>query len=232
MITWAQLDLQDRASPIIEELTFFHDYSIVVIVFTVSGVGAIIGGRLLAGTYTHLGLIDAQGLECVWTLVPGVILLQVAIPSLLLLYTLEGGEGGDRLRLKAVGHQWYWRYEYSDFWAGGEPVEFDSYMLGEDMNPLTRLLDVDCRAVLPCQTRVRVIVGAADVLHSWAVPALGVKADACPGRLNQLKLAAHRPGVFHGQCSEICGANHRFMPIVVEFVSGPSFLHWLVGHKD
>ena len=228
MITWAQLGLQDGASPIIEEFIFFHDFAIVVLVFIVRFVGYIIV-RILTNQFINTGLLEGQVVECIWTLMPAVILIQIAIPSLLLLYMLD-----ERIKcsltIKVVGHQWYWRYEYSDFWRRDERrVEFDSYMLPTTELPLgfTRLLDVDNRRVLPWGAHTRVLIRAADVLHSWTIPALGVKADACPGRLNQVKLVRHHPALLYGQCSEICGANHRFIPISLEFVRAVDFLKWV-----
>ena len=146
------------------------------------------------------------------------------MPSLLLLYTLDERQPG-ALTLKAVGHQWYWSYEYCDLWIGGEPLAFDSYIKPEGAG-LPRVLDTDNRVVLPYEIGVRALVSRADVLHAWAVPSLGVKADACPGRLNQMTFTAYRPGVAFGQCSEICGANHRFMPIALELVRAGAFLQW------
>lgn len=229
MATWSQFGLQDAVSPVIEEFIFFHDFTLVVLAFIISFVFYLIG-RLFFNRWIHRGLLEGQVLERIWTVIPAVILLQVAIPSLLLLYILDETVSC-RLTLKSVGHQWYWRYEYSDFWSRseGKGVEFDSYMVPtNELEPgIIRLLDVDNRVVLPYDTHVRVLISAADVLHSWTVPALGVKADACPGRLNQIKFISHRPGLFYGQCSEICGANHRFMPIVLELVSPEDFLNWI-----
>lgn len=133
--------------------------------------------------------------------------MAIALPSLRLLYILDD-IGTPGMTVKSVGHQWYWSYEYSDFFL----AEVDSYMIP---SPL-RLQDCDNRLLLPAQTPVRVLVTSADVLHSWTVPVLGVKADAVPGRLNQLSLYSDRAGVFYGQCREICGRNHSFIPIVVE----------------
>ena len=130
-----------------------------------------------------------------------------------------------------MGHQWYWSYEYSDYTTveGGESLNFDSYMIPDDDLTLGsfRLLEVDNRIVLPVNTHIRVLVTAADVLHSWAIPSLGVKVDACPGRLNQVSLFMKREGVFYGQCSEICGVNHGFMPIVVQGVSLEQYIEWI-----
>jgi len=172
------------------------------------------------------GLLEGHTLEALWTTLPALILIQVAIPSLLLLYAIDEG-WNSHLTLKALGHQWYWSYEYSDFGVRATRIEFDAYMLPFEGNGQVRLLDVDNRTPIPWGRRVRVLVGSADVLHAWTIPRLGVKADACPGRLNQLKFLCHRPGTYFGQCSEICGANHSFMPIVLEVVSPRAFVGWL-----
>ena len=153
----------------------------------------------------------------------------LALPSFALLYSID--EIVDpSLTLKVIGHQWYWTYEYSDYANSDETsIVFDSYMIPEDDLEFgqLRLLEVDNRVVLPVQTHVRVIITAADVLHSWAVPSLGVKCDAVPGRLNQTSLFLKREGVFYGQCSELCGVNHGFMPIVVEGVSLDDYIAWV-----
>jgi len=124
-----------------------------------------------------------------------------------------------------VGHQWYWSYEYSDF----NNLEFDSYIIpsNEIRNKIFRLLDVDNRTVVPINSQVRTLISAADVLHSWTVPRIGIKADAVPGRLNQVNFYSNRPGVYFGQCSEICGANHSFIPIVLERVPSKIFIKWI-----
>jgi cytochrome c oxidase subunit 2 len=127
-------------------------------------------------------------------------------------------------------HQWYWSYEYSDFITdSGESIDFDSYMIPESDLELGqfRLLDVDNRLIIPVDCHIRLIVTGADVLHSFAVPSLGLKLDAVPGRLNQVSFLAERSGIFYGQCSEICGVWHGFMPIVVEAVPSPDFLVWI-----
>ena len=151
-------------------------------------------------------------------------------PSFALLYSLD--ELLDpQITLKIVGHQWYWSYEYSDYLTShsDEGFGFDSYLIGTDDLTIGafRLLEVDNRVILPINTHIRLLVSAADVLHSWAVPSFGVKVDACPGRLSQASLFLKREGVFYGQCSEICGINHGFMPIVVKSVSISEYLIWL-----
>lgn len=176
-------------------------------------------------------LLEIQIVEWVWTIIPAALLLQIALPSLLLLYILDETVDSS-ITIKSIGHQWYWRYEYSDFCSLGKSnLEFDSYIIpsNELKNNEFRLLDVDNRTVLPLHTQVRVLVSSADVLHSWTVPSLGVKADAVPGRLNQIKFIRHRPGLFYGQCSEICGANHRFIPIVLELINMETFYKWILS---
>nr|YP_007317379.1 cytochrome c oxidase subunit II [Corallianassa coutierei]AGA56156.1 cytochrome c oxidase subunit II [Corallianassa coutierei] len=222
MTTWGYLGLQDSASPLMEQLIFFHDHAMVVIIMIVSFVGYMMGS-LFFNKYINRFLLENQNIEIVWTIVPAVILVFIALPSLRLLYLLDE-VNSPSVTLKVIGHQWYWSYEYSDF----AQIEFDSYMVptAELEEGGFRLLDVDNRTVLPMNTQIRVLVSAADVIHSWTVPALGVKVDAIPGRLNQTSFLINRPGLFYGQCSEICGANHSFMPIVVESVGVDSFLTW------
>jgi len=223
MSFWGQLGFQDAASPLIEELIFFHDHAITILIMIISLVGyAAIS--LMLNKYTCRSLVEGQQIETIWTIVPAFILIFLALPSLRLLYLLD--EVGDcNLTLKSIGHQWYWSYEYSDFLN----IEFDSYMIPtSDLESGDfRLLEVDHRVLLPVGTDIRVLVTSADVIHSWTVPSLGVKADAIPGRLNQLSFCIKYPGIFYGQCSEICGANHSFIPIVVEAVPLDNFISWV-----
>lgn len=190
---------------------------------------------IILNSFINKNLLERQIIECIWTIIPAVILIQIAIPSLLLLYILDESIDSN-LTIKAIGHQWYWRYEYRDFWAIGNnsQVEFDAYIIptNELTRDIFRLLDVDTRIVVPFNIHVRILISSADVLHAWTVPSLGVKADAVPGRLNQVKFIAQRAGVFFGQCSEICGANHRFIPIVLEIVNSKTFLNWIICAQD
>lgn len=184
----------------------------------------------MVNKYVNKNLFESQIIECIWTIIPAVILIQIAIPSLLLLYILDESLNS-LITLKVLAHQWYWSYEYNDFWSiSNNVVEFDSYIVPtNELNlPFNRLLDVDNRIIVPFNVHMRLLVSSADVLHAWTVPSLGVKVDAVPGRLNQLKYIAQRTGIFYGQCSEICGANHRFIPICIEVLNSPSFLRWLV----
>jgi cytochrome c oxidase subunit 2 len=228
MSQWGQLIFQDASSPLIEELIFFHDHAIIILTLIVSLVGYA-ALSLMFNKFICRSLVEGQEIETIWTIVPAIILVFLALPSLRLLYLLD--EVGEcRLTVKTIGHQWYWSYEYSDFLD----ICFDSYIIPvEELNSGDfRLLEVDHRAVLPTHTDIRVLVTSADVIHSWTVPSLGVKADAIPGRLNQLRFFIKHPGVFYGQCSEICGANHSFIPIVVEAIPLENFMSWVVNVSE
>nr|YP_009307977.1 cytochrome c oxidase subunit II [Menathais tuberosa]AOS50486.1 cytochrome c oxidase subunit II [Menathais tuberosa] len=228
MSLWGQLGFQDAAAPLMEELIFFHDHAMMILVMIISLVGYA-ALSLMLNNYTCRSLVEGQEIETIWTIIPAVILVFLALPSLRLLYLLDE-VGNCSLSVKTIGHQWYWSYEYSDF----PSIEFDSYMIPtNELEPGDfRLLEVDHRMVLPTQTDIRVLVTSADVIHSWTVPSLGVKVDAVPGRLNQLGFFIKYPGVFYGQCSEICGANHSFMPIVVEAIPLKNFMEWVVSVSE
>jgi cytochrome c oxidase subunit 2 len=230
-----QLGLQDPATPSMEGIIFFNSFLTLILII----IGIFVCWMLFKvltffvlnkniQKFTHSSL-----LEIIWTLVPAFILLIIAIPSFSLLYSLDETINPS-ITLKVIGHQWYWSYEYSDATLEEEGLNFDSYMLAQ--NDLTlgafRLLEVDNRIILPTNTHVRLLVTSADVLHSWAVPSLGLKIDACPGRLSQSSLFIQREGTFYGQCSEICGINHGFMPIVVKAVQVESYINWLILKSD
>nr|ARI44175.1 cytochrome c oxidase subunit II [Celyphus obtectus] len=228
MSTWSNLGLQDSASPLMEQLTFFHDHALLILVMITVMVGYLMI-MLFYNNYTNRFLLHGQTIEVIWTILPAIILLFIAFPSLRLLYLLDE-INEPAITLKSIGHQWYWSYEYSDFLN----VEFDSYMVPTNELPVDgfRLLDVDNRVVLPINSQIRILVTAADVIHSWTVPALGVKVDGTPGRLNQTNFLMNRPGLFYGQCSEICGANHSFMPIVIESVPSNYFIKWISNNLN
>lgn len=235
-----QIGFQDPATPIMEGIINFHNHIMLFLV----GIGVFVFWLLsrclilynnernkVIDNFTHSTI-----LEVVWTIVPAIILFFISIPSFALLYSMD--EMVDpSLTLKVIGHQWYWSYEYSDVKSSTsnfEGVNFDSYMIAEEDLALGtfRLLEVDNRVILPVNTNIRVLVTAADVLHSWAIPSFGIKVDACPGRLNQTSLFIKREGVFYGQCSEICGTHHGFMPICVEAVDTPTYKEWLASKVD
>nr|YP_010587733.1 cytochrome c oxidase subunit II [Chironomus kiiensis]UCS09393.1 cytochrome c oxidase subunit II [Chironomus kiiensis]WAB46342.1 cytochrome c oxidase subunit 2 [Chironomus kiiensis] len=223
MSTWANLGLQDSNSPIMEQLNFFHDHALLIIILVTLSVGYLMG-TLFFNKLNNRYLLHGQTIEVIWTILPAIILLFIAFPSLRILYLLDE-VNNPSISLKTIGHQWYWSYEYSDF----SGIEFDSYMIPQNEMSLDtfRLLDVDNRVILPINNQIRILVSATDVLHSWAIPSLGVKIDASPGRLNQTNFFINRPGLFFGQCSEICGANHSFMPIVIESIPTNHFIKWI-----
>lgn len=217
-----QMGFQDATSPIIEELLHFHDHTL-IIVFLISSLVLYVISLMLTTKLTHTSTIDAQEVETVWTILPAIILILIALPSLRILYIIDE-INNPSLTVKTIGHQWYWSYEYTDY----EDLNFDSYIIPtQELKPgELRLLEVDNRVVLPMEMTIRILISSEDVLHSWAVPSLGLKTDAIPGRLNQTTLMAMRPGLYYGQCSEICGSNHSFIPIVLELVPLSHFEKW------
>nr|YP_001434504.1 cytochrome c oxidase subunit II [Pantherophis slowinskii]ABF29850.1 cytochrome c oxidase subunit 2 [Pantherophis slowinskii] len=223
-----QLSLQEAMGPTMEEVIFLHDHVLLLTCLMTM----VITMFTLTATTTALTHNDpteeVEQLEAAWTAAPIMILVLTALPSVRSLYLMEE-VFNPYLTIKATGHQWYWNYEYSD----ETQISFDSYMIQtKDLqNGSPRLLEVDHRMVMPAGLQTRIVVTAEDVLHSWTVPSLGVKVDAVPGRLNQLPLATSRVGVFFGQCSEICGANHSFMPIAVEATPLHYFEQWLTSEQ-
>uniref|UniRef100_UPI0030DDE5D8 cytochrome c oxidase subunit II n=1 Tax=Epuraea terminalis TaxID=1553310 RepID=UPI0030DDE5D8 len=217
------ISLQDSASPLMEQLSFFHDHTLLVLVIITILVGQLMTS-LFFNKFSHRLLLEGQTIEIIWTILPAITLIFIALPSLRLIYILDE-INNPSISIKSIGHQWYWSYEYSDF----KNIEFDSYMIPiNEMKPFNfRLLDVDNRIVIPFNSQIRLLVTSADVIHSWTIPSLGVKIDATPGRLNQVSFSTNRSGLFFGQCSEICGANHSFMPIVLESISPNYFIKWI-----
>lgn len=196
------LNLQNAARPMMEEIHHFHDILIMILLPIASSILLVIF-MLIRRVMSHRILVDDQKVETYWTFMPCVILLVIALPSLRLLY-LYDAHNEPALCVKALGHQWYWQYDYPSL------PSYNSYLRRD-----YRLLRRDNHLILPLGVG-EVLVSAADVLHSWTVPSIAVKADAVPGRVNKLTLRLKRPGMFFGQCSEICGRNHRFMPITLE----------------
>nr|YP_009244860.1 cytochrome c oxidase subunit II [Amynthas hupeiensis]QED22312.1 cytochrome c oxidase subunit II [Amynthas sp. ZJ201510-02]QED22380.1 cytochrome c oxidase subunit II [Amynthas sp. HK201601-23]QFZ89466.1 cytochrome oxidase subunit II [Aporrectodea trapezoides]AHG94107.1 cytochrome oxidase subunit II [Amynthas hupeiensis]AMO26945.1 cytochrome c oxidase subunit II [Amynthas hupeiensis] len=220
---WGQILFQDAASSVMMQLISFHDHTLIILTLVLTVVGYALT-ILMLNKYVNRYILEAQTIETVWTVLPALILLVLALPSLRILYITDE-VSNPALTVKTIGHQWYWSYEYTDFMS----VEMDSYMVQPaDLMPGDfRLLEVDNRIVVPMKLEVRMLITAADVLHSWTIPSLGVKVDAVPGRLNQIGFTTSHPGVFYGQCSEICGANHSFMPIAMEVVDSKSFMKWI-----
>nr|YP_010397618.1 cytochrome c oxidase subunit II [Galerucella nipponensis]YP_010483414.1 cytochrome c oxidase subunit II [Galerucella birmanica]UQJ77621.1 cytochrome c oxidase subunit II [Galerucella nipponensis]UVV35474.1 cytochrome c oxidase subunit II [Galerucella birmanica] len=224
MSTWKNFMLQDSASPLMEQLSYFHDHALMILVIITVLVGQLLFS-LFFNKFLHRYLLEGQLIEIIWTVLPTITLIFIAIPSLRLIYILDE-INNPMITIKTIGHQWYWSYEYSDF----KNIEFDSYMIPtNEMNLFNfRLLDVDNRIVVPFESNIRMLITSADVIHSWTIPSLGVKVDATPGRLNQVSFSLNRSGLFYGQCSEICGSNHSFMPIVIESISPNYFSKWII----
>nr|ACY73537.1 cytochrome c oxidase II [Plebejus anna] len=221
MATWSNLNFQNSVSPLMEQIIFFHDHSLIILIMIMT----LVSYMMLSMFFNKLinrFLLEGQMIELIWTILPAITLIFIALPSLRLLYLLDE-LNNPLITIKSIGHQWYWSYEYSDF----KNIEFDSYMINEFNNNNFRLLDVDNRIIIPMNNNIRMLITATDVIHSWTVPTIGVKVDANPGRLNQTSFFINRPGIFFGQCSEICGANHSFMPIVIESISMKNFINWV-----
>jgi cytochrome c oxidase subunit II len=227
-----QVGLQQSASPVMDNIIWFHDF----LLYIISGIAGfvlvllvVVMVRFNARTNpspsrtTHNTLI-----EIAWTLIPIVILMVIAVPSFKLLFLQLNVPAAD-LTVKATGKQWYWSYSYPD---NGQ-FEFDSLMLkeGERKEGQPRLLAVDNEMVVPVNKTVRVITTGSDVIHSFAVPSFGIKIDAVPGRINETWFTATREGVYYGQCSELCGKDHAFMPIAVHVVSEQAFSAWVEEAK-
>nr|UFX34265.1 cytochrome c oxidase subunit II [Kozhantshikovia vernalis] len=225
MMTWSNLNMQNSASPLMEQIIFFHDHILIILIMITILVGYIML-TLFFNNYNNNLLLENQMIELIWTIVPAITLIFIAFPSLHLLYLLDE-LNNPLITLKTIGHQWYWSYEYSDF----KNIEFDSYMLQDNNSNLFRLLDTDNRVVIPFNSQIRILITATDVIHSWSIPSLGIKIDANPGRINQTNFFINHPGIYFGQCSEICGTNHSFMPITIESINLKNFISWINNYS-
>nr|UZF66141.1 cytochrome c oxidase subunit II [Neodiprion qinghaiicus] len=221
MTTWSKMGLQDANSPIMEQMTFFHNYTMMILIMITSLILYMLI-NMMSNKSTDKNLLNKQNIETIWTIMPSIMLIFIALPSIHLLY-LTDEMNKPLITIKTIGHQWYWSYEYSDF----KNIEFDAYMNKSLAKNSFRLLDVDNNTIMPMNTNIRMIISSNDVIHSWTIPSLGKKIDAIPGRLNQINLLIKRPGLMFGQCSEICGANHSFMPIVIESIPMIYFMKWI-----
>nr|YP_009642761.1 cytochrome c oxidase subunit II [Aiolocaria hexaspilota]QCO91580.1 cytochrome c oxidase subunit II [Aiolocaria hexaspilota] len=223
MATWKSNLFLDSSSFLLEQLSFFHDHALLILTM-ITCIVAYIMISLMFNSLNHRFLLEGHTIETIWTILPALTLFFIALPSLKLIYLIDEIRN-PMITLKAIGHQWYWTYEYSDF----KNLEFDSYMIPTNQlnNYQFRLLEVDNRTILPYMSQIRLLASSADVIHSWTIPSSGVKVDASPGRLNQISFTLNRTGIFYGQCSEICGANHSFMPISIESISPKNFIKWI-----
>jgi len=245
------IGFQDPSTPFMEGIADLHNfiffYLILILTFVVTLLAVILYNfcskienpsssediALRSETLIGSKVLHGTVLEIVWTLVPSVILIMIILPSFALMFSIDEVENFF-ITLKAIGHQWYWSYEYSlpfnftNAYTDYKSIKYDSYMKNEDELNLgdLRLLEVDNPIVLPVKLPIRLLITAADVLHSWTIPSFGVKVDAVPGRLNQAPLFIKREGIFYGQCSELCGVNHGFMPITVNATTLYKFVNW------
>ena len=228
-----QLGFQDAASPVMHDIRDFHDLLLVIItMITIFVMGlllyCIVNFNAKANP-TPSRTSHSTIIEVLWTVLPVLILVVIAVPSFKLLYFSDRAVDAE-MTLKAIGHQWYWTYEYPD---NGD-FEFDTVMLEDDERTADqpRLLATDNAIVLPIKTTIRLLTTADDVIHSWAMPAFGVKLDSVPGRLNETWFQIEAPGMYYGQCSELCGIRHGFMPIMVKAVSKDDFKTWAAKAKE
>nr|ACI95014.1 cytochrome c oxidase subunit II [Sivaloka damnosus] len=221
MPSWMKINTINGASPIMEQLTFFHDFTMIIIV-TITTIVMFMMYSISKNKFSNRLLLENQVTEITWTIVPAIILIMIALPSLKILYLMEEIVNPS-ITVKTIGHQWYWTYEYSD----KKKIEFESYMTSPNEKKKMRLTDVDNRMKLPFLTETRMIISSSDVIHSWTIPSMGMKMDAVPGRLNQISFSIKKPGIFMGQCSEICGTNHSFMPITLESTNMENFIKWI-----
>ena len=227
-----QFFFQDPATQIMESLIDFHHDLMFYIIFIAGFVVTMLIQIIMTYTYNN-NYIQHQifwthhtNLEIIWTIIPIYILYIIGGPSFVLLYSMEELTN-PKITIKAIGRQWYWHYEYSDY---DKSFNFDAYIL-PDADSNIRLLDVTNEIIIPNKTQIRLLTTATDVLHSWTIPTLGIKLDACPGRLNQTAILTKREGLFYGQCSEICGINHGFMPIALRSVDWMSFRYFQLANN-
>nr|ALO77413.1 cytochrome c oxidase subunit 2 [Passalidae sp. GENSP01] len=223
MATWKSYTLQDSASPLMEQLSFFHDHSLLILLMITVLVSYMMSSMFF-NKYNYRFLLENQMIELIWTILPAFTLIFIALPSLQLLYLLDE-LSNPLMSLKTMGHQWFWSYEYSDF----KNIEFDSYM--SSSTNIFRLINTDNHLILPFLSQIRMMISSTDVIHAWTIPSLSIKMDATPGRLNQMSFFMNRASMFFGQCSEICGMNHSFMPISIEAISPTKFINWIKNNS-
>nr|YP_010835874.1 cytochrome c oxidase subunit II [Onukindia connexa]WGC89393.1 cytochrome c oxidase subunit II [Onukindia connexa] len=223
MSSWMMFSFQDSVSALMEHLILFHDHTMMIIML-ITVIVFYMMLSMMMNNFMNRYLLEGQMIELIWTVLPAFMLIFIAFPSLRILYLLEE-ISTPLITIKSIGHQWYWSYEYSDF----NKISFDSYMkpTNELFYDQFRLLEVDNKVMLPFNVNIRFLFSSSDVIHCWTVPSLGLKIDCSPGRINQGSININRPGNFYGQCSEICGSNHSFMPICLESINMNSFINWL-----
>ncbi len=229
-----QMGFRAPASPTAEEIHWFNDVvllpvTVAIVVFVTGLLVYVIWRFSEKRNPTPSKTPHNTAIEVLWTAVPVMILFVIAIPSFKLLYCADSIEEAE-MTLKATGRQWYWNYQYPDH--GG--VEFDAYMVPDaDLQEgQKRLLSTDNLVVLPVETNIRLLITASDVLHAFALPAMGIKLDAVPGQVNETWVRINQEGIYYGQCSELCGTGHSYMPITIKAVSKVEFERWITQAKE
>uniref|UniRef100_A0A6M5CWM7 Cytochrome c oxidase subunit 2 n=1 Tax=Myzocallis coryli TaxID=527763 RepID=A0A6M5CWM7_9HEMI len=220
-MTWMKLNFQNSNSPLMEQLIFFHDHTIFIIMMIMFMISYMMI-FIIKNKFINIKISENQLIEIIWTTMPPIILIFIALPSLHLLYLMDEIKS-PIMTIKIFGHQWFWSYEYSDFFN----IEFESYMINNLEKNNFRLIEVDNKTIIPYKFNIRLLISSDDVIHSWTIPSLAIKMDAIPGRMNQINMFMNRPGLFFGQCSEICGINHSFMPIQIESINLNKFIYWI-----
>nr|AKM70133.1 cytochrome oxidase subunit II [Greenidea kuwanai] len=220
-MTWFKFSFQNSNSPLMEQLIFFHDHTIFIILMIMFMITYMMI-FIMKNKFINIKIKENQLIEFIWTIIPPIILIFIAMPSLHLLYLMDEIKS-PIMTIKIFGHQWFWSYEYSDF----SNIEFESYMINNFKNENFRLIEVDNKTIIPFKFNIRLLISSDDVIHSWTIPSLAIKIDAIPGRMNQINMFLNRPGMFFGQCSEICGINHSFMPIQIESINLNKFIYWI-----
>nr|YP_009946936.1 cytochrome c oxidase subunit II [Macrostemum floridum]QOH91254.1 cytochrome c oxidase subunit 2 [Macrostemum floridum] len=223
MSTWSSINMNNSNSPLMEQLIFFHDNTMLILSMITMFILYIMI-FLMKNKFINYKILENQHLELIWTIIPMILLIFIALPSIQILYLMDESNK-PFITLKIIGNQWYWSYEYSDF----KKINFDSFMINSPSPQLFRLLDTDNHIILPFKVHIRTLITSIDTIHAWTIPSLGLKMDAVPGRLNQMTFTSLYSGLFFGQCSEICGINHSFMPITLEIINFNSFLNWILN---
>nr|ASU53103.1 cytochrome oxidase subunit II [Chaitophorus sp. ZMIOZ 14280] len=220
-MSWMKLSFQNSNSPLMEQLIFFHDHTIFIILMIMFMITYMMI-FIIKNKFINIKISENQMIEFTWTILPPIILIFIAMPSLHLLYLMDEIKS-PIMTIKIFGHQWFWSYEYSDF----HNIEFESYMINNMEMKNFRLIEVDNKTIIPYKFNIRLLISSEDVIHSWTIPSLAIKIDAIPGRMNQINMFMNRPGMYFGQCSEICGINHSFMPIQIESINLNKFIIWI-----
>nr|ACA64652.1 cytochrome oxidase subunit II [Kaburagia rhusicola ensigallis] len=223
-MSWMKLNFQNSNSPLMEQLIFFHDHTIFIIMMIMFMISYMMI-FIIKNKFINIKILENQLIELIWTIIPPIILIFIALPSLHLLYLMDEIKS-PILTIKIFGHQWFWSYEYSDF----SNIEFESYMINNLNKEMFRLIEVDNKTILPFKLNIRLLISSDDVIHSWTIPSLAIKMDAIPGRMNHINLFLNRPGMFFGPCSEICGINHSSMPIQIESITLNKFIYLFETH--